>query len=74
MADNRIDSTSVAVSPTGTPVIPTSLTPWLAALVGIAAVLSQTLPPNTVASKVCGLLSGLGGLFGIGSAGWRKQP
>jgi hypothetical protein len=61
-------------SPTGTPVIPPSLVPILAGLVGVAGVLSQVLPQHTVAVKVCVIISlNLGPLLGMLSPGIRKR-
>lgn len=66
MADNE-------VSPTGAPMLPPRLVPWLAALVGLAAILSQSLPPHTAASKVAAVIAGLGGVLGVASPGLRRQ-
>jgi hypothetical protein len=69
---NSPDSLSVPVSPTGKPVIPPATVPYLLTAVGFAAVLAQTLPPNTIAAHICHGIVALAGLFGIVSPGLRK--
>lgn len=62
---------TVAVSPTGAPVIPPTAVPWLVGLVGLATVATQTLPPHTIAFKVASIVVGLGSIFGLASPGLR---
>jgi hypothetical protein len=84
MTENRIESTTVAnaetnartasISPTGTPMLPARLAPWLTLLVAVAALLPLVpgLPP--VVLTVCGLVVALGAALGIASPGARRQP
>jgi hypothetical protein len=62
------------VSPTGKPVIPPKVVPWLTGLLGAAGVLVQVIPSHTVAFKVAAWLVSLGGMLGTLSPGARKQP
>lgn len=70
------DSEGVAmppeVSPTGAPVLGQVLVRAATALVGIAGILVASLPPYTVAHKVCAVVVGLGAALGIASQGVRK--
>jgi hypothetical protein len=59
-------------SPTGVPVIPPKVVPWLAALVGVAGVAMQFLPAHTIGFKLAAGIVSLGGLVGIASPGIRK--
>jgi hypothetical protein len=62
----------IAVSPTGTPVIPQVAVRVAAAVVGIAGVLMTTLPPHTVGFRLCAGIVALGTMLGIASPGVRK--
>jgi hypothetical protein len=63
------------LSPTGTPVIPPKAVPVLAALPALLTGIGLALPANTIAYHWLPLLaSGLMGLLGILSPGWRKSP
>jgi hypothetical protein len=70
---NDQEGTSTTVSPTGAPVIPPAVVPWLVGLVGIATVVTQTVPSNTIGWKVASIIVGLGGMFGLASPGLRRQ-
>lgn len=70
---NEQDGTAITVSPTGAPVVPVNLVPWLVGVVGVAGVLAHTLPPHTIAAQICGLVFQFGGLLGLASPGVRKQ-
>jgi hypothetical protein len=59
-------------SPTGAPVVPPAIVPWLVGLVGLAAVGAQTLPPHTLGAKVCAGIVALGGVLGLASPGLRR--
>lgn len=71
--DNRIDPTAApAPSPTGTPVIPVAVVPWLTAAVGACGIALTLLPAHTIAFHVCSVVVTIGTMFGIASPGWRK--
>lgn len=61
------------VSPTGTPLLPTSAVPFLVGLVALATGLTSVLPPHTIGFKVATFVVGLGSLFGLASPGWRRK-
>ncbi len=69
---NRIDNLSTAPSPTGQPVLPVKVVPWLAAVVGAAGIGLTLLPSHTLGYKICGLVVAFGGLIGIASPGLRR--
>lgn len=62
-----------APSPTGVPVIPPKAVPYLVGLVGLAAALSQSLPPESIVAKIANIVALLGGVFGLASPGLRKK-
>jgi hypothetical protein len=62
----------IVVSPTGTPVIPTKVVPWLSLIFVAAMAVTQTVPSHTIAYKIATAVTGLGGLFGLLSPGLRK--
>jgi hypothetical protein len=68
---NRIDPLGPP-SPTGTPLIPPFVVPWLVGLVGMAGTAVQVLPINTVAFKIANAVLAFGALIGIASPGMRK--
>lgn len=88
MTDTRIQPTTVAnaatdarltpvASPTGTPTLPTSWTPWLTILVAVAGVVAS-LPAFGVAlpaavTAIAGAVVAIGAALGIASPGVRKQ-
>lgn len=59
-------------SPNGSPIIPPKVVPWLVGIFGLAATGVATLPPHTVAFKVCVGLNSLGVLLGLASPGLRR--
>jgi hypothetical protein len=80
MTETRIEQTTPA---TGTPapdvtsnlpapIVGQNVVKGVATLVGIAGVLMGTLPPHTIAWKVCAGVVALGAFFGIVSPGVRK--
>ena len=85
MTENRIEPVTVAnaetnartapVSPTGTPMLPTSLMPWLTVLVAVAALLPLMPGLPVAVTTICGVVVALGAALGIASPGARKhQP
>lgn len=61
------------VSPTGKPVVDSQLVIKVAtALVGVAAIVTQMVPPHTIAFKVASAVIAFGAMFGIMSQGVRK--
>lgn len=79
MPDNRISTTSPAngeypsVSPTGAPALPTVITPWLAVVVAIAAVLPLVPGLPVIVTTICGVVVAIGAALGIASPGVRKH-
>lgn len=61
-------------SPTGLPVIPPALAPYMAILCAVALAVQQAevFTPGSVGYKVVAVVVGLGGILGILSAGARK--
>lgn len=90
MADtNRIEPTTVAnaaesarlasiVAPAtasnGVPVLATKAVPWVAAVVGAAAIAMTVLPEHTLGYKIAAAVVAFGTLLGIASPGLRKAP
>ena len=72
MSDNTNSPTSSSASPTGLPVIPPVFVPPLVALIGLAGVGSQMLPPHTIAFKVSSIILALGTALGLASPGLRR--
>lgn len=76
---NRVSTTSPAngeyqqASPTGQPLLPVRLVPWLTVLVALAGVLPLVpgLPPLALA--ICGVIVSVGAALGIASPGVRKS-
>jgi hypothetical protein len=60
-------------SPTGAPVIPTGLVPWLVGVVAVAGALSEVLPEHTIAAHVCRGIFFIGTALGLASPGLRKK-
>lgn len=60
-------------SPTGSPVIPPKVVPWLVAFAGLAALVAQVAPPHTVVGKVSAGLSAFFAALGLASPGIRRQ-
>lgn len=81
MPENRISQLSIAangqnpqpVSPTGAPVLPPSVVPYLVILVAVAGALPLLpgLPPLVAA--ICGVVVAVGSALGIASPGLRRQ-
>jgi hypothetical protein len=71
---NDQEGTAITVSPTGAPVLPPVIVPWLVGLVGLAGLGAQLLPPNTIAAHVCAGIFSLGALLGLASPGLRRAP
>lgn len=59
-------------SPTGKPLVPPTVVPYLAALGAILLALLQVLPDNTIAYKVLTVVVQVMGLFGLMSPGLRR--
>lgn len=59
-------------SPTGRPLIPPALVPWLTAVGALAVALEQVLPPHTVAAKAAHAVVAVAALLGLVSPGWRR--
>lgn len=80
MTTSRIEPTSVAtqansttsVSPTGTPMLPPRLVPWLVVAVAVAAALPLVPGIPGVVSAACGIVVAVGAALGIASPGLRK--
>lgn len=61
-----------APSPTGAPVLPTWLAPYVAALVIIAGAALTELPSESLWAKACRVVVYIGVAYGVVSPGWRK--
>lgn len=63
------------VSPTGFPMLPPKLVPWLLGLGTIAYAISagDLLPDHTIGARVADWFSGIAMLLGLVSPGLRKQ-
>lgn len=61
-------------SPTGKPLIPPAVVPWLALLGVVAEVVSYAVPPHTVAAQVAAKVVSVMALLGLASPGWRRRP
>lgn len=61
-------------SPTGTPLLPPAVVPWLAALVAAAYATMLLAPEHTIAFKIAGGIVAFGALLGIASPGIRRGP
>lgn len=60
-------------SPTGKPVIPTSIVPWLVGIVAVAGALSEVLPEHTIGAYACRTIFFIGSALGLVSPGLRKK-
>lgn len=60
-------------SPTGKPLLPPAVVPWLTAAVAVAIALEQTLPPNTMGARVASAVVGVAALLGLVSPGLRRK-
>lgn len=59
-------------SPTGLPMLPAAVVPYLATLVGVAAVLVNVLTPGTIAFQIASGVLAFGTVLGLASPGLRK--
>ncbi len=83
MSENRIERVSVAnaetdaklapISPTGTPILPASIAPWLSVVVALSAILPLIPGMPVVVITVCGVVVALGAALGIASPGARRH-
>lgn len=74
MAEETTAVVTTAVSPTGFPMLPPKLVPWIVGFATIAFAISQggLLPEHTIGAKVADWISGLAMLLGLVSPGLRK--
>lgn len=69
-----MSETTPPASPTGFPMLPPKIVPWLVGVATIAFAISQgdLLPDHTIGAKVADWVSGLAMLLGLVSPGLRK--
>lgn len=63
----------VVASPTGVPLIPPKVVPFLVGVCVAAEIAAQVLPPESIWAKIAHIVAGGCGLLGIASPGLRKS-